>query len=38
MKKQKCGFKGIYDLFAIRIIIDSPYNLESNCVGRLTPS
>ena len=28
MKKQKCGFKGIYDLFAIRIIIDSPYNLE----------
>ena len=28
MKKQKCGFKGIYDLFAIRSIIDSPYNLE----------
>ncbi|MDD7145396.1 MAG: RelA/SpoT family protein [Hallella sp.] len=28
MKNQKCGFKGIYDLFAIRIIIDSPYNLE----------
>ena len=28
MKKQKCGFKGIYDLFAIRIIIDSPYNLD----------
>ena len=28
MKKQKCGFKGIYDLFAIRIIIDSPFNLE----------
>lgn len=23
MKKQKCGFNGIYDLFAIRIIIDS---------------
>ena len=22
MKKQKCGFEGIYDLFAIRIIID----------------
>ena len=28
MKKQKCGFKGIYDLFAIRIIIDSSFNLE----------
>ena len=24
MKKQQCGFEGIYDLFAIRIIIDSP--------------
>lgn len=24
MKKQQCGFSGIYDLFAIRIIIDSP--------------
>jgi len=23
MKKQQCGFEGIYDLFAIRIIIDS---------------
>ena len=23
MKKQKCGFEGIYDLFAIRIILDS---------------
>ncbi len=28
MKKQKCGFGGIYDLFAIRIIIDSPMELE----------
>ncbi len=28
MKKQKCGFEGIYDLFAIRIILDSPLNLE----------
>lgn len=28
MKKQKCGFEGIYDLFAIRIIIDSPVNKE----------
>lgn len=28
MKKQKCGFEGIYDLFAIRIIIDSPQDKE----------
>lgn len=28
MKKQKCGFEGIYDLFAIRIIIDSPWEKE----------
>ena len=28
MKKQKCAFEGVYDLFAIRIIIDSPFNLE----------
>lgn len=28
MKKQKCGFEGIYDLFAIRIILDSPLELE----------
>ena len=28
MKKQKCGFEGIYDLFAIRIILDSPLKLE----------
>ena len=28
MKKQKCGFEGIYDLFAIRIILDSPYEKE----------
>lgn len=28
MKKQKCGFEGIYDLFAIRIIIDSPEDKE----------
>lgn len=28
MKKQKCGFEGIYDLFAIRIILDSPVEKE----------
>lgn len=28
MKKQKCNFEGIYDLFAIRIIIDSPIERE----------
>ena len=28
MKKQKCGFEGIYDLFAIRIIIDAPLPQE----------
>lgn len=28
MKKQQCGFEGIYDLFAIRIILDSPEDQE----------
>ena len=28
MNKQKCGFEGIYDLFAIRIIIDCPEDKE----------
>ena len=28
MKKQKCKFEGIYDLFAIRIIIDAPLEKE----------
>lgn len=28
MKKQKCDFEGIYDLFAIRIILDTPLELE----------
>ena len=28
MKKQQCGFHGVYDLFAIRIILDSPISKE----------
>lgn len=28
MKKQQCGIEGIYDLFAIRIIINSPIDQE----------
>ena len=28
MKKQKCAFEGVYDLFAIRIIIDCPLEQE----------
>ena len=28
MKKQKCKFEGIYDLFAIRIILDAPLEKE----------
>jgi GTP pyrophosphokinase len=28
MKKQKCGFEGIYDLFAIRIIVDCEEDKE----------
>ena len=28
MKKQQCGFNGVYDLFAIRIILDSPMAKE----------
>ena len=28
MKKQKCGFEGVYDLFAIRIILDTPQEKE----------
>ena len=28
MKKQKCPFEGVYDLFAIRVILDSPIERE----------
>ncbi len=28
MKKQQCGFAGVYDLFAIRIILDAPLKKE----------
>ncbi|WP_300812766.1 RelA/SpoT family protein [uncultured Bacteroides sp.] len=28
MKKQKCPFEGVYDLFAIRVILDSPKEKE----------
>lgn len=28
MKKQGCGFEGVYDLFAIRIILDAPPSQE----------
>lgn len=31
MKKQKCNFEGVYDLFAIRIIIDCPIEKEKQC-------
>lgn len=29
MKKQKCGFEGIYDLFAIRIILETPKDYQT---------
>ncbi len=28
MKRQRCAFEGIYDLFAIRIVLDSPLDQE----------
>ena len=32
MKKQKCGFEGVYDLFAIRVILESePQNEKMEC-------
>lgn len=34
MKKQKCPFEGVYDLFAIRIIIDSPIEKENKNAGK----
>ena len=34
MKKQKCGFEGIYDLFAIRIIIDCEEDKEKMQCGQ----
>lgn len=32
MKKQKCPFEGVYDLFAIRIIIDTPLEKEKDAL------
>lgn len=37
MKKQKCPFEGVYDLFAIRIILDSPVDKENKNAGRYIP-
>lgn len=33
MKKQKCPFEGVYDLFAIRIIIDSPIEKKTRMLA-----
>lgn len=30
MKKQQCAFEGVYDLFAIRIILDAPLDKEKD--------
>ena len=35
MKKQQCDFEGVYDLFAIRIILDSPQELEIDSLQEL---
>ena len=35
MKKQKCGFEGIYDLFAIRIILDSDESMRQADLKKL---
>ncbi len=37
MKKQKCAFEGVYDLFAIRIIIDAPERRNTCSAGRHSP-
>lgn len=38
MKKQKCPFEGVYDLFAIRVILDSKVEKRNWNVGRHIPS
>lgn len=35
MKKQQCGFEGVFDLFAIRIIIDAPVQKEKEQCWRV---
>lgn len=37
MKKQKCQFENVYDLFAIRIILESQFEKRSRNVGRHIP-
>ena len=37
MKKQKCPFEGVYDLFAIRIIIEQPTPIPSQKGGENRP-
>ena len=36
MKKQGCPFEGVYDLFAIRIILDSPLEKEKQAYSLVT--
>ena len=35
MKKQQCSFHGVYDLFAIRIILDAPFEKEKEQCWRV---